>query len=301
MHKMRKIIMKVCAVFALLLAVTACDSEYTRYSGPNYVMFSDTMYVFPVQNSNDYFEIPVAATQTCNYDRTVAVEVIEQATNAVEGRHFSLEQNTVTIKAGERVANVRMRGFHENIDVYDSLGVTLNLLVDESDKWDLYGTRAQVELRKACPFDINAFTGYCLVTSTYIMNYMTNIDMRLIRSEVDPEKENTIIMRNYFYDGYDLRIEFETDDILNPLIKMDDQKFASTAVAFGTIYGDGYVMARNAPEYTSYYSSCEKFIFQYMTLYVPGMEEGSNVVGTFINAVEWISDDEAGKLMEQGY
>lgn len=298
---MKKIITKLCAVAALLISVAACDAEYTTYSGPDYVMFSDTMYVFPVQNSEEYFEIPVAATQTCGYDRTVPVEIVEKATNAIEGRHFTLEQNTVTIKAGERVGMLRMRGFHENIDVYDSLGVTLNLLVDKDSEWGLYGTRAQVELRKACPFDINAFTGYCVVSSTYIMNYMTNIDMRLIRSEVDPERENTIIMRNYFYDGYDLRIEFETDDILNPLIKMDDQKFAATAEAFGTIYGDGYIMARNAPEYTSYYSSCEKFIFQYMTLYVPGMAEGSNVVGTFINAVEWISDDEAAKLIEQGY
>lgn len=297
---MKKIMTKLCSAAALLLAVAACDAEYTTYGGPDYVMFSDTMYVFPVQNSEEYFEIPIAATQTCDYDRTVAVEIVEQATNAIEGRHFALEQNSVTIKAGERVGMLRMRGFHENIDVYDSLGVTLNLLIDKESEWSLYGTRAQVELRKACTFDINAFTGYCVVSSTYIMNYM-NVDMRLIRSEIDPERENTIIMRNYFYDGYDLRIEFQTDDILNPLIKMDDQKFAATAEAFGTIYGDGYIMARGAPEYTSYYSSCEKFIFQYMTLYVPGMAEGSNVVGTFINAVEWISDDEAAKLIEQGY
>ena len=297
---MKKIMTKLCSAAALLFAVAACDAEYTTYGGPDYVMFSDTMYVFPVQNSEEYFEIPIAATQTCDYDRTVAVEIVEQATNAIEGRHFALEQNSVTIKAGERVGVLRMRGFHENIDVYDSLGVTLNLLIDKESEWSLYGTRAQVELRKACTFDINAFTGYCVVSSTYIMNYM-NVDMRLIRSEVDPERENTIIMRNYFYDGYDLRIEFQTDDILNPLIKMDDQKFAATAEAFGTIYGDGYIMARGAPEYTSYYSSCEKFIFQYMTLYVPGMAEGSNVVGTFINAVEWISDDEAAKLIEQGY
>lgn len=297
---MKKIMTKLCSAAALLFAVAACDAEYTTYGGPDYVMFSDTMYVFPVQNSEEYFEIPIAATQTCDYDRTVAVEIVEQATNAIEGRHFALEQNSVTIKAGERVGVLRMRGFHENIDVYDSLGVTLNLLIDKESEWSLYGTRAQVELRKACTFDINAFTGYCVVSSTYIMNYM-NVDMRLIRSEIDPERENTIIMRNYFYDGYDLRIEFLTDDILNPLIKMDDQKFAATAEAFGTIYGDGYIMARGAPEYTSYYSSCEKFIFQYMTLYVPGMAEGSNVVGTFINAVEWISDDEAAKLIEQGY
>ena len=38
-----------------------------------------------------------------------------------------------------------------------------------------------------------------------------------------------------------------------------------------------------------------------MTLYVPGMAEGTNTVGTFANVVEWISDDEAEKLMREGY
>ena len=82
---------------------------------------------------------------------------------------------------------------------------------------------------------------------------------------------------------------------------MDDQRFASTADAFGTLYGDGYINVYQPTAYTSYYSSCEKFIFQYMTLYVPGMPEGQNVVGTFVNAVEWISDDEAEKLKREGY
>ena len=50
-------------------------------------------------DTEDYFEIPIAATQACDYDRTFAVEVLEQETNAIEGRHYSLEQNTLTIKA----------------------------------------------------------------------------------------------------------------------------------------------------------------------------------------------------------
>ena len=37
-----------------------------------------------------------------------------------------------------------------------------------------------------------------------------------------------------------------------------------------------------------------------MTLHVPGMETGKDVVGTYINAVKWISDDEAQKLIEEG-
>ena len=213
----------------------------------------------------------------------------------------AIEANTVTIKAGERVANVSVRGVYENISVYDSLGFSLRLLVEEDAKWELYGDNAKVLLQKACPFDINAFTGYCVVTSTYIMNYMTNIDMRLVSSEVDPENENTIIIRDYFYDGYDVRIKFETDDILNPLISFDEQPFGPTSEAFNTLYGDGVIHMYQPAAYTSYYSSCEKFIFQYMTLYVPGMPADANTVGTFINAVEWISDDEAEKLMREGY
>lgn len=298
---MRKILTTLSVVTAILISVAACDEEYTTYNGPDYMMFSDTIYVLPVQNSQEIFDIPVVATQTCNYDRTVAVEIIDAQSNAIEGKHYVIESNTVTIKAGERVANVSVRGVYENISVYDSLGFSLRLLVEEDAKWELYGDNAKVLLQKACPFDINAFTGYCVVTSTYIMNYMTNIDMRLVSSEVDPENENTIIIRDYFYDGYDVRIKFETDDILNPLISFDEQPFGPTSEAFNTLYGDGVIHMYQPAAYTSYYSSCEKFIFQYMTLYVPGMPADANTVGTFINAVEWISDDEAEKLMREGY
>lgn len=298
---MKKIISRICCMVAMVVTVAACDHEYTTYSGPDYIMFSDTFYVFPVQDSEQYFEIPVAATNTCDYDRTVAVEIDPLVSNAIDGKHYLLESNTVTIKAGQRVANVRVRGFHENISVYDSLGITMHLVTDKESQWELYGNTTKVELRKACPFDINAFTGYCVLTSTYIMNYMTTIDMKLVHSEVDPERENTIIMRDYFYDGYDVRIEFDTKDILNPLIKMEEQPFGPTSEAFNTLYGDGIINMYQPSAYTSYYSSCEKFIFQYMTLYVPGMPEGANTVGTFVNAVEWISDDEAEKLMREGY
>lgn len=298
---MRKILTTLSVVTAILISVAACDEEYKTYNGPDYMMFSDTIYVLPVQNSQEIFDIPVVATQTCNYDRTVAVEIVDAQSNAIEGKHYVIESNTVTIKAGERVANVSVRGVYENISVYDSLGFSLRLLVEEDAKWELYGDNAKVLLQKACPFDINAFTGYCVVTSTYIMNYMTNIDMRLVSSEVDPENENTIIIRDYFYDGYDVRIKFETDDILNPLISFDEQPFGPTSEAFNTLYGDGVIHMYQPAAYTSYYSSCEKFIFQYMTLYVPGMPADANTVGTFINAVEWISDDEAEKLMREGY
>lgn len=287
---------------ALAVAVASSCNEGVSMtpSTPDYIQFSDTLYVLPVADDVEYHNIPVVATQACDYDRTVAVEIIDAHSNAIEGKHYSLESNSITIPAGELVGNVRVCGYHSNIDVYDSIGFKLNLIVPEELQWDIYGTEANVLLQKACKFDLNAFTGYCLVTSTYIMNYM-DVDKRLVKAEIDHENENTIIMRDYFFDGYDVRIKFDSDDILEPLIEMEDQVFGPTSDAFGTLYGDGLIRMYQPTAYTSYFSSCEKFIFQYMTLYVPGMEEGYNTVGTFVNAVEWISDDEAEKLKREGY
>jgi hypothetical protein len=154
--------------------------------------------------------------------------------------------------------------------------------------------------QKICPFDVNAFSGYAMVTSTFLYNYVGGYN-RLIETEVDTTEENTIITRDYLYDGYDVKIKFTTDDMLNPLIEMEDQPMATTGEAFGTIYGDGMLHIYQPSSMISYYSSCEKFILQYMTVWVPGMEAGYNTVGTFINAVEWISDDEARILKQQGY
>ena len=300
-YRISRSLLGVALAVAVAGGIVSCnEGEPMAPSTPDYIQFSDTLYVLPVADDVEYHNIPVVATQSCDYDRTVAVEIVDANSNAIEGKHYSLESNTITIKAGELVGNVRVRGYHNNIDVYDSIGFKLNLLVPEELQWDIYGTEANVLLQKACKFDINAFAGYCLVTSTYIMNYM-EVDKRLVKAEIDPENENTIIMRGYFFDGYDVRIKFDSDDILEPLIEMEDQVFGPTSEAFGTLYGDGLIRMYQPTAFTSYFSSCEKFIFQYMTLYVPGMAEGYNTVGTFVNAVEWISDDEAEKLKREGY
>ena len=293
---MRKINYGLMSMLALLMcAITSCgDAERPSYDGPNYILFSDTLTVLAVQNNEEVFDIPVAATEACSYDRTVAVEVIDKKSNAIEGKHYTIESNTITIKAGERAANVRIRGNYDAIAATDSLGLTLRLLTQKADQWDLYDKsyEAKVILQKCCPFDINLFNGYAVLTSTYMQEFMPNVDNRLIKAVIDPEEENTVIMKDFFYDGYDVKIRFTTNDILNPLIEMDEQTFASTAEAFGTNYGDGYLHLYQPSSGVSYYSTCEQFIFQYFTLYVPGMA-GNNVVGTFASAIEWGSADEA--------
>ena len=300
---MRKINYGLMSMLTLLMcAITSCgDAERPSYEGPNYILFSDTLTVLAVQNNEEVFDIPVAATEACSYDRTVAVEVIDKKSNAIEGKHYTIESNTITIKAGERAANVRIRGNYDAIAATDSLGLTLRLLTQQADQWDLYekSYEAKVILQKCCTFDINLFNGYAVLTSTYMQEFMPNVDNRLIKAIIDPEEENTIIMKDFFYDGYNVKIRFTTNDILNPLIEMDEQTFASTAEAFGTNYGDGYLHLYQSSSGVSYYSTCEQFIFQYFTLYVPGMA-GNNVVGTFASAIEWISNDEAKRLYLEG-
>lgn len=297
---MKKIFIGISAVFALLLSLTGCESDYTTYSGRNYIMFSDTLTVLPVLDSKEYFDIPVAATQTCSYDRTLGVEIIDKKSNAIEGYQYTLESTTVTIKAGERLANVRVRGIHDHIAVGDSIGFVMQLVSEKDSQWGLYGTQTKIMLQKVCAFDLNRFTGYALITASTYLNDYTNTTQRLIQTEIDPKEENTIIMKSYFYDGYDMKIKFSTKELLEPLISMEDQKFASTADAFGTVYGKGMIYAYQPTYYVSYYSSCEKFIYQYMTLHVPGMATGTDVVGTYINVVQWISDEQAEKLKREG-
>lgn len=297
----KKIFLGMVASLVMLAGLTSCEEQRTVYDGPLYIMFADTLSVLGVENSEEVFDIHIAATQASDKDRTLAVEVVDKESSAIEGFHYTLESNTVVIKAGELATSVRVRAIYDNLTIDEDPTLVLRLITDDDVQWSLYeGNETKVILRKICPFDINAFTGYAVVTSTFLMDYSIK-DMRLITTEVDPEDSTAVILHDYFYDGYDMKVRFTTEDMLNPLIEMDDQPMATTGEAFGTIYGDGMLHAYQPSSLVSYYSSCEKFIFQYMTVWVPGMAEGTNVVGTFINAVEWISEDEARILKNQGY
>ena len=288
----------------LLAGFTSCQEERVVYNGPQYIMFSDTLSVIGVEENGEYADIYISSTMPMAKDRTLAVEVIEQESSAIEGVHYTIESNSVVIKAGELATSVRIRGHYENLTVDEELPeIRLRLISPEETHWDLYeneGLETKVMLQKVCPFDINAFTGYAMITSTYLYNYVGGYN-RLIKTEVDPSEKNTIIMRDFYYDGYDVKLRFTTDDPLNPLIEMDDQPLVTTGEAFGTKYGDGMLHIYQPSNYVSYYSACEKFIYQYITLWVHGMAAGTNTVGTFIQAIEWISDDEARVLQNQGY
>lgn len=287
----------------MLVGFTGCQEERTVYSGKQYVMFADTLSVLGVENDTAYFDVYISGTKAMEQDLTFAVEVLEEESSAIEGLHYTIESNTVTIKAGQVATSVRIRGFHKNLTIEEVPEIKLRLISPEETHWDLYedkGLETKVMLQKITPFDINDFTGYAWITSTYLYNYVGDYN-RLIKTEVDPEEENTIIMRDFYYDGYDVKLRFTTDDPLNPLVEMDDQPLVTTGEAFGTKYGDGMLHLYQPSNYVSYYSSAEKFVCQYITLWVPGMAAGTNTVGTFVHVIKWISDDEARVKQNQGY
>ena len=268
---MKRLITGIVTLTTLAVGFWGCnDLSRTTYSGSDYVMFSDTLSMYPVQDSEKWFEIPVVATNICDYDRSFGVEVDDKASNA-------------------------MKGVYENIGKTDSLSVTFNLLPKDENIWDLYGTRTRVQMQKACPFELSTFEGYCLLTSSFFNAYMTDTEHRLLQAERDKTEDNTIILNDFFYKNYDLKIKYDPSDPLKPFVEFDDQIIGSTAEAFGTIYGNGKLMCTQPVAYDSYYNVCQKFVFLYSTIYVVG----KGTVGTYVNILEWISDEEAEQYKKE--
>lgn len=301
---MKKLLIGCMAAVAALIAFSGCDQDKVVYSGPNYLMFSDTLYTYAVQETNEIFNVPVSATVPADYDRTFGVEVIDKESNAVEGKHYKILSNTVTIKAGEMSTDVKVQGLYKNIGITDSLGFALRLVIPDTEQWSLYKNEAKVVMQKICPFDIKNFKGYCKVTSSYLSSdyYPKKVDLRLVTSDIVEGKENTIVVHGLYFDGYDMEIKFNRKDVLEPLVEMEEQICGSTGEAFNTIHGDGKLRLNQPTAYTSCYSTNENFILQYVTMSVNN-KDGSyyGTVGTFVNVLEWISEAEAEKLKEQGY
>lgn len=281
---------------ALLGLLAGCQAEKTTYEGPDYILFSADSHTLGILDSEEWFEIPISATRTANEERTIGVEVVASESSAIEGLHYILESNTLTIPKGELTTAVRIKGLAENIDINSMLSIKLRLVIDPELVWDAYGIESEVQLQRCCPFDINNFTGYAKITSTWTMQYM-NAEARLVRTERDPEDKSAIIVKDMFYDGYDIGLKLNSEDRLNPTVTLTEQVLGTTGEAFGTIYGNGKLMMAEPTGYTSYYGTCENFLVLYTMMYVDGV----GVVGTYVNIFEWISDLEAERIMREGF
>lgn len=290
------------------LGFVACEEQYTTLKDANYVMFSEQEQYFLIEQDNDTFSVMVSATSKSKYDRTFGVEVVDKGSNAIEGLHYRLLANSVTIPAGKIAGEVKVKGIYDNITPTDSLGFILHLVVPEEMEWnDLYedGTQSKVVMYKSCPYDINNFTGYAIVSSMMLQNYPGNNTsyQRIITTEKHPTEDNTIILRNCFYDGYDLTMTFpsqEEYDPMAPLIAMDDDQVVSDeGSVLGMFHGDNRILITDSPYYDSYFNSCEKFVVLWSHVYIEDLGTSIGTIGHFYNIVEWISEEEAHELMRQ--
>lgn len=291
-----KRILRITALISLLLTL-GCKREKPLYNGPDYIMFCTENQRFGVVNNEDWFDVVVSATRPAERDRYIGVEILPLESNAIEGLHYELESNTLCIKAGEMTTAVRIKGLADNIYINEELNITLSLVLDDDNIWKEYGTKTSVTLQRCCEFDINTFTGYAVLTSTWCMQYM-NVESRLVKSHVDTQEEGVIVIEDMFYEDYDIRIKLHSEDILNPIANLcGEQVVGSTGEAFGTIYGSGELLLTEPIGYTSYYGTCEKFLVLYSLIYV----EEVGTVGTYVNIFEWVSDDEAERLLREGF
>lgn len=287
-----KHILAICIAFVL----SACRADYTVDVNPDFVMFSDESYTLGVIDSEEWLEIPISATNVVDYDRNIGVEVLWSKSSAIEGLHYVVESNTLTIPKGKLTTAFRIRGIVENIAVGEELTLHLSLVLDEDNISELYGTQSEVKLQRCCKFDINNFVGYAKITSTWTMQYM-NSDARLVRTELGKEK-NSIVVKDMFYEGYDIEVSFDDSKPLEPRVILPDaQVIGSTGEAFGTIYGDGKLLMSEPTGYNSYFGACENFMVLYTMMYVDNV----GTVGTYVNIFEWISDDEAERIMREGF
>ncbi|MCF0198901.1 MAG: DUF4984 domain-containing protein, partial [Bacteroidaceae bacterium] len=234
--------------FGVLLLLPAlwllgsCAQDDNTYTGPDYLQWADTLTTLPVVDNDSVFSITVSAMRSTDYDRTVAVELLVDKSNAIQGYHFDVLNHTAVIPAGQLTTEIKVRGYSSHLTVTDPLCFVLQLVTDDRNLNPLYGGTTKVMLQKACRFDINNFVGWALVESTWIYNYMPQISERLIRVERDTTTRNRVILRNWYYDGYDVHIDLTDDNILTPDIHFEEQPFAPTTEAFGTIYGNGKIM-----------------------------------------------------------
>lgn len=302
--RMKNTVLALLAAVGLVTVTSSCNEEYTTYSGPEYVMFADTLSENLVFVDGESFPVTIAATVATDYDRTFGVEVVDKGSNAIEGLHYRLESNSVTIPAGELVGEVRVKGNYEAFEPTDSVGFKLRLVMPEQLNWDLYAgwNETKVVMYKGCPFELDNFTGWCVLTSQLLLSYpgMNMTYQRLIKTEKHPTAENTVILRSAFYDGYDVTITFNPEDLTNPLVTMErDQVLSDEASVFWQILGDNKILGTHSVYYPSYFNSCQHFVELWLHVYVNKLGQPVGTVGHYYNILEWVSDEEAERLQRE--
>ncbi len=274
---------------AAVLAV-GCQSDDITYSGPEYVSFSDTLSTMPILNMDTTFSVPVTATTIADYDRNYAVEVVDGKTTAVRGLHYDFVDNSsnITIKAGERTAFVKLKGYYDNVLRDDSLVINLRLIEPKSQKWDLYGNETRVNMVKCHPFKMNDFLMIKDDQAQAQFTMMATFPFGEQTSEFDvkgyKKDDKTLMLTDMFGSANlgDIRVIFDDSDPLNLEVTVPEQP-AFRDVNYGTIW------VRSVVQYPSYFNTFDNFFVLILDAYVPQI--GS--FGVYQYIFKCLSPDEA--------
>lgn len=268
---MKKLVTLLSAIPVAAILMTGCQSEDIMYSGPEYVTFSDSIYTMPVLDEEEAtFCVPVAATNVTDYDRNYAVEIINDKSTAIRGFHFDFMENSnnVVIKAGERVANVVLKGHYAHVGREDSLKLTLRLVEPERQKWDIYGNETLVEFVKCAPFRMDNFLHIANATDEVNFEMLATFpfgdDMSSFLVKGYKKDDHTVMLTDMFGDSGagDIRVIFDDSDPLDPIVTVPEQ-----AAFRESNYG--VVWLRSVDQYPSYFNTFDDFFVLILEVYVP--------------------------------
>lgn len=283
---------------ASMMLLTACSSEEQLYDGPDYVMFADTMNICPVFEEGKAYQVALSATKAAPYDRTFGVEVLQSESNAIDGYHYTLSTNTVTIPAGKLAASIEVTGIYENIEEKDSLNIRMRLVAKDELKWDYYGDIANVYLQKVCPFNIDNFTRYAVVQSSFLNELKPKETKRLIMTERVEGEENSIMLRDLFTDGYDVKMMLDNSDPLHPKAEVREGDIVGTTQEYlGGIYNDNMIRIADYASVPSTFNTCRNTATLVSLFFVNKV----GYVGAYATVIRWISDAEAQDILENGF
>lgn len=290
MERMKKIFIAAVAAISVAGALSSCSKDYTVYDGKAYVMFPDTLFVCPAAESGEPFTLQVASLNSCDYDRTYAVEV-DKSSDAVYNWHYTIKNQTVVIPAGQLTADVEILPVYGNLPEDASPVLKLNLVSQYGDEFSVEGSSTKVEFRKIKTFDINDYVGHCRLTSSFLIQYQGIVSRYFTTSIVEGE-ENTILLEDFMSDGYDVKARFDLSNPLEPRLNLVDgdngQIIGDSRSIFLMPHGDNMIRAINAPGYPNVLSPWKRSANVYTLLGI----NGAGTIGVFQNILTWVEDYE---------
>ena len=217
------------------------------------------------------------------------VPVITQAPATETPAPEEVPVKYTTLRPGDDGANV--------VKLQEKL-IELGFLQSRAD--GRYGNQTKAVLMKTGPFNIEKFTGYCVLSSMFLQQYnQVGGFNRLVYTEPHPTMKNTIICRNWLKDGYDVEMTFNDEDPLLPVVTMERAVASDQGSFFGTVYGewgDKLYVQSSALAQSIYYP-----LGGYLYVWTEISVEEFGVVGHFYNVMEWVSDEEAERIMREGF